>query len=574
MQHILSEKQKKYFLPICIVSLFASVLEITTISSIFPFMSLVTSPEKVHAGYYAQIYNLFHFDSPRNFIILLGVIIIILFTIKTVFSSFSNYISLLFAHKIARSIKVKLLDNYLNEKYIYYVRSNRSAVSEIHNIINVIASAIISVFTAITEVFIVIAMYIILMLFNWKIMLFITMFFVLNIFVVNKFLHPLLHRISHQTWVNGSIVNKYLYAIVHNYKLIKLSTNKINYVHTYEKMSTDYHEYEAKRGLLERQPKNMLELSGFIIMVGLIIYQEIAHGTDSSSNFIPMISLLMLTFYRLLPSVTKIIEAKNTLVHVSSALDRVNHELAKITEVKPSNMAPIKMLDKFELHDIKFNYLKKKSVLSGVSLQINRGEHVAFIGSSGSGKSTLVDIIMGFYPHDESLYHFAGSILVDGVALSDAALQGWRKNIGYIPQEIYLFDGTVAENIVMNTEYNEERVVSALKKAYIWDFLEQKEGIHTHVGDGGVMLSGGQKQRIGIARALYNDPDIIVMDEATSALDDYTESQIIEELNNSAREKTIIMIAHRISSLKNCDRIYKLDHGVIVNEFTSIEEIN
>ena len=165
-------------------------------------------------------------------------------------------------------------------------------------------------------------------------------------------------------------------------------------------------------------------------------------------------------------------------------------------------------------------------------------------------------------------------IYIDNQKIDRDNLKSWREKIGYIPQEIYLFDGTVAENVSFGSEYNEERVIEVLKKAKIWDFLKEKDGIHTKVGDAGVMLSGGQKQRIGIARALYKDPEILVLDEATSALDDNTEKEIMNEMYNLSSGKTLIMIAHRLSSLKRCNRIYELEKGVLKKEYSHIGEVN
>jgi len=190
-----------------------------------------------------------------------------------------------------------------------------------------------------------------------------------------------------------------------------------------------------------------------------------------------------------------------------------------------------------------------------VNLTILKGDKVAFIGSSGSGKSTLVDIIIGLYV---PLY---GKILVDDTVLNYRNVRSFRSKIGYIPQFIYLFDGTVGENVSFGYEFNEEKVVEALKKASIYEFLLTKEGVNTKVGDGGVQLSGGQKQRIGIARALYNDPEIIVLDEATSALDIGTELKIMDEIYRIGENKTLFIVTHRLSTIDKCNKKLELCNG-------------
>ena len=200
------------------------------------------------------------------------------------------------------------------------------------------------------------------------------------------------------------------------------------------------------------------------------------------------------------------------------------------------------------LQNICFSYIQGKPIIQNLNLSIKKGEKVAFVGPSGAGKSTLVDIITGFYQPN------SGEIFIDGIQLTQENIKSWRRKIGYIPQQIYLFDGDVAENIAFGSEYDEERIIQACKIAKIYDFLEEHEGIHTKVGDGGIKLSGGQRQRIGIARAIYDNPEILVLDEATSALDNETEAKIMEEIYELSKDKTLLVIAHRLSTVERCDR--------------------
>jgi ABC-type multidrug transport system fused ATPase/permease subunit len=181
------------------------------------------------------------------------------------------------------------------------------------------------------------------------------------------------------------------------------------------------------------------------------------------------------------------------------------------------------------------------------------------VGKSGAGKSTLVDMIAGLYSPD------SGSIKLDGEKISDKNIQSWRTKIGYIPQQVYLFDGTVAENVCFGKEINKSKLEDVLKKANIFDFLQAKKGLQTRVGEGGVQLSGGQKQRIAIARALYGDPEVMILDEATSALDNETEKKIMEEMYKISKEKTLIIIAHRLSTIQGCDVIYEVSDGQILD---------
>ena len=185
------------------------------------------------------------------------------------------------------------------------------------------------------------------------------------------------------------------------------------------------------------------------------------------------------------------------------------------------------------------------------------GERVAFVGGSGSGKSTLVALIIGLHRPEK------GKIKVDDTLIDDSNIQHWRSQIGYIPQQVYLFDGTVEENVCLGRSVKQDHLKKVLKQANIFDFLQTKQGVHTLVGEGGVQLSGGQKQRIGIARALYGQSKILVLDEATSALDGETEEKIMNEIYAIGKDKTLIIIAHRLTTIQGCDKVFKLDNGVI-----------
>jgi ABC-type multidrug transport system fused ATPase/permease subunit len=195
--------------------------------------------------------------------------------------------------------------------------------------------------------------------------------------------------------------------------------------------------------------------------------------------------------------------------------------------------------------------------LNSINLTINKGDKIAFVGKSGSGKSTLVDLIIGLYQPSQ------GELCIDGVPINKSNLQNWRSQIGYIPQQVYLFDGTIAENVCFGRKIDQSLLEKTLKQANIFNFLQGKQGVKTIVGEGGIQLSGGQKQRIAIARALYGQPEILVLDEATSALDDKTEKKIMHEIYQISQNKTLIIIAHRLSTIKRCDVVYEIKNKTI-----------
>ena len=293
--------------------------------------------------------------------------------------------------------------------------------------------------------------------------------------------------------------------------------------------------------------------------------ETISRWKEGIKNILPVVSLFFLALYRMLPSIIRIVGVFQGFAFYAPVPGRIEEELSYSLENLKNEK--VDFSKKIEVKDLEFEYEKNTPILDKVSLSIEKGDRIAFIGESGSGKTTLVDILMGLYRAK------SGKIYVDGVEINNRNLKDWRKKIGYIPQEIYLFDGTVGENVSIGHDYDEARVIEVLKQAKIWEFFKNKEGVHTKVGDAGIMLSGGQKQRVGIARALYKEQEILVLDEATSALDDNTEEQIIDELYNLAEDKTLIMIAHRLTTLKKCNKIFQLEKGKIKKEYSNISEV-
>jgi ATP-binding cassette subfamily B protein/ATP-binding cassette subfamily C protein len=348
-------------------------------------------------------------------------------------------------------------------------------------------------------------------------------------------------------------LNRILEETFGNFKFMKLKGNDKQIIDVYKNSVTVYAQAETISETIGILPKNILENLGFSLIIAAIIY--IIWRYDSADKVIPIISMYALALYRILPAVFKILQNINKLVYYQYSLNMVYENINQATEEEGNQ--DITFGDQINFNDVSFNYVSNHEILKNVSFDIKKGEKIAFSGESGSGKTTLVDLIIGLNKP------VSGTIAVDNIIITNKNIRSWRKKIGYIPQNIYLFDGTVAENITFGSDFNQDQLINALKTANIWDFLSQKEGIHTRVGEGGNQLSGGQKQRIGIARALYNNPEILVLDEATSALDYETEEKIMNEIYNISKDKTLIVIAHRISTLKNCNKIININKGII-----------
>jgi ATP-binding cassette subfamily B protein len=371
--------------------------------------------------------------------------------------------------------------------------------------------------------------------------------------------------ISNKIKIVGTIraeVQARFYEIVNrlfgNFKQVKLQDiNRLKATRgAFHAAVDEYARASASNTFLNAFPRLFLETSGFSLIVLLLIV--LLYSNQSNVAYIlPTLSLFVLALYRLLPSVNRIVSGYNTLLYYHKSIDIINDELETPQESLEDESIVFKQ--KIELKNINFCY-HNKSVLSSISLTINKGDNIAFVGKSGSGKSTLVDLIIGLYQPNQ------GEMRIDNVLIDQSNLQNWRSQIGYIPQQVYLFDGTISENICFGRKIDKSLLKKVLKQANIFNFLQEKKGVETLVGEGGIQLSGGQKQRIAIARALYGQPEILVLDEATSALDDETEKKIMDEIYQIGQDKTLIIIAHRLSTIKNCDRVFKIKNGQAIEQ--------
>jgi ATP-binding cassette subfamily C protein len=336
---------------------------------------------------------------------------------------------------------------------------------------------------------------------------------------------------------------------------LRLKGNEKEIFETFSDSTQKISRAEIITSTLGTIPKNILENLGFSLLIAAVCF--ILWRYNSAAMVIPVITMYALALYRMLPAVNRILQDANAIAYNQNSLNKIFEDINLETDQEGSE--PVAFSKFVRGENLWFSYLTGGSVIKDVSFEIRIGEKVALTGESGSGKTTLADIMIGIFKPLE------GSLFIDDTLLDNTNVRAWRSKIGYIPQSIYLFDGTVAENVVFGSEPDEEKIILVLKKAKIWDFLESKDGIHTLVGEGGIQLSGGQKQRIGIARALYNEPEVLVLDEATSSLDDATEAQIMEEIYDISGNKTLIVIAHRLSTIKRCDRHIYIEDGRIVN---------
>lgn len=562
------DKKDKMIIGVSIIfSLLTSITEVFGISILFPFMGVLTNPENIYSNKYSKyIYENFFKEDYRKFIIYFGVGIILIFILKNIVTILYNYYTTVVARKLNRKYSNKLLTTYLDFEYINYVKKNRS---EFMRIVTQECGLLVGIFqniiSLISEIFIITLLYGLMIYTDWKLTLAMTIFLLVNLLIIKYIVLSEIKKIGKLRESKNKKLYKLVNSIFSNYKFIKLKADSFEVKNEFNNIQIEIDKIGIKQNIFLPIPRAILEFSGFFMIVAIILYSVSLYGEEGIKNILPVVSLFFLALYRMLPSIIRIVGVFQGFAFYAPVPGRIEEELSYSLENLKNEK--VDFSKKIEVKDLEFEYEKNTPILDKVSLSIEKGDRIAFIGESGSGKTTLVDILMGLYRAK------SGKIYVDGVEINNRNLKDWRKKIGYIPQEIYLFDGTVGENVSIGHDYDEARVIEVLKQAKIWEFFKNKEGVHTKVGDAGIMLSGGQKQRVGIARALYKEQEILVLDEATSALDDNTEEQIIDELYNLAEDKTLIMIAHRLTTLKKCNKIFQLEKGKIKKEYSNISEV-
>jgi ABC-type multidrug transport system fused ATPase/permease subunit len=566
---LLTRKQKRQLLYLTILLFLGMLFEVAGLMILMPIIELM---QKVDiASKYPIFKNLYNFlGKPNNSILLFyGLLIMsIFFTLKTLFSIYISWKQSNFPVRVSAELTEKLFNIYLKQPYSFHLKVNSaSLINTIQTEVVQFSNALQSIVSLSVEVSMIFAILITLFYIQSIGTFFLVVFFSVTIFFYyaltkNKISHWGKMRLFH-----SSQISKQLIQSLDCVKEIKLM-NKEEYFNN----QLNFHNYKNANllsnvmffGLI---PRNYLELLTIISLSGLITILS-----TMSMDFYASISILVIfvaAAFRLLPSVNRVISAMQSVRFVKPVVNHlydeffilnknINHEIIK-------NKKKIFFKESILCENLNFSYetnINTKAI-KNVNFNIKKGETVGIIGSSGSGKSTLINLLLGM------LYPLDGDIKVDNQSIYEG-LNSWQKIIGYVPQSISLTDETLLKNIAFGIESEDidyDAVSKAVNAAQLDNFINNLElGLETLVGEKGVRISGGQKQRIAIARALYNNPEILILDEATSSLDIETELEFMNSINKLHGTKTIIIVAHRLSTVKLCDRIYKIENGQIIAE--------
>ncbi len=572
---ILTTAQKKECFFIIFTMIIGAILEAVGIGTILPLISVIEN-ENIFTKYpqIKEVANSIGIITHTQFIIAVSVLLIFVFVLKNLYLAWQLRLQINFSLKNQIYFSKMLMRNYLLKPYLYHLNHNTATILRNVNSSGevIFANIYVSLFQLLTEIVTIGFIWIMISLidlFTATIaagFLLVILYFILRIF--RKKIADIGEKQTQFSAVYLKWVNQGLGAIKETKILRKESYFLKKFSNAYEMYSEAYRKY-----LIINQTPRMLIEGIVVCSLLLLIIVKILLGT-STAEIVPLLGVLALAAFRLMPSINRIVNLSNTIKFNMPLFNEVyedyisiksNSDLFKNNCNIIKNVEKIKFNNKIKIENIRFNYSNNRKILENISFVIPKGAFVGIIGASGAGKTTFVDILLGLIRPN------AGNIFVDNVDIHNN-IRGWQANLAYVPQSIYLIDGTIKENIALGVpedEVDHELIDKVLHMAELYDFIySQPDNINTSVGERGVKLSGGQRQRIGIARALYQKPEVLILDEATSALDNETEKSITDTILKLKGKITIIAIAHRTSTLEQCDFKVKFENGIakVINE--------
>lgn len=566
MNYIFSKKDKLKTLLILCGIIMGSFLELMGVAVFSPFVNVLMNPDSIQETWYLKwLYDLFHFSSINYFLASLTGVIIFIYIFKNIFLALQKNWIYKFSYGIQLKLSTRLLKTYVKEPYTFHLSHNIAVLQRsLQEDTDLFTKGIIHAMELVAEIAVCGTLGIYLMKVSVSIASSVVVLLVFSLLIFTSISRRYSKNLGKQCQQYKSNLYQWVNQSLGGIKELKILNREEYFINAYEDNYKKYvHGLRINR-LIASMPKYFVEA---VCMTGLlvaILIKMFWGQKDDFTTFIPQLSVFAVAAFRLLPSVGKINEHVADILYSLPSLDLIYHDLKAIEEepeIKKKEELEWQFEKEISVKKVCYHYPDSENmVINNASFDIPKGKTVAFIGPSGAGKTTMVDIILGL------LKPQYGKVYADDLDIHKHSYV-WQKEIGYIPQVIYLSDDTIRNNIAFGVDkdqIDERAIENALRRAQLYEFVENlPEGLDTVVGDRGVRLSGGQRQRIGIARALYHDPEVLVLDEATSALDNETEAAVMEAIDHLQGTKTILIIAHRLTTIRNVDMIYEVSGGKV-----------
>jgi ATP-binding cassette, subfamily B, bacterial PglK len=544
-------------------------LDMLGVASILPFMAVLANPELVQTNAVLntafQAASALGIHTTQQFLFALGVLVFVLLVTSLAFKALATYAQTRFALMREYSIGKRLVEGYLHQPYSWFLSRHsadlgRTILSEVQKVIDY---GMVSLMTLMAQSTVVLALLILLIMVDPLLALSVGL--VLGLAFVSIFvaLNGWLKRLGYARIQANEERFTAISEAFGASKEVKVGGLEQAYSQRFAAPASVYAQSEATARVIAQLPRFALETVAFGGMLLVILYLMAKSGSFAAA--VPVIALYAFAGYRLMPALQQIYNSSAQLRFAGPALDALHHDLSslQVADAQHGHIKPLPLTQAITLNQVSYRYPNaSQPTLKGIDLTIPALSTVGFVGATGSGKTTTVDVILGLLEPQE------GALKIDGQPITGANRRQWQRAIGYVPQHIYLADDSVVANIAFGVNANDidqEAVERAAKIANLHEFVvnDLPQGYATTVGERGVRLSGGQRQRIGIARALYHNPQVLILDEATSALDNLTEQAVMEAVNNLGHDITIILIAHRLSTVRQCDQIYLLERGEV-----------
>jgi len=564
---LLSKSQRRQARWLLAAIFVMGLTEILAVVSIVPFMTVVTNPGAVHENkYLSVVYHWLGGGDETRMIIYFGLFYLFAVLINNSFSALTVFRLYRYIFLCGHSIAENLLNAYLHKPYEFFINRNTSDLSkniqaEVHRVVHGVLNPGARL---VTRAVVTASIVIMLLVVDIRLALSVSAFLGGLYLVLYFVFKDKLLSMGKTNTVSSQGRFKIASEALQGAKELKILGREKAYTARFTKPSREYARVESLNASIMGLPRYGLETVAVLGVILLILY--LIADNKRPSEIIPLLSLYVFSGYRLLPMLQQMFGCVTDIRYHSPALDILCRDMAgwhPDTSEADGVTAPLKVNDCIELKDISYGYPgAKRKAIEHLDLAIAANTTVGLVGETGSGKTTMVDIILGLLPAE-------GKLSIDGLAIDPGNVRNWQAGVGYVPQDIYLSDDSVLRNIAFGIDdekIDRGAVVEAARKANLHDFVmnELPEQYDTQLGEKGVKLSGGQRQRIGLARALYHDPSVLVLDEATSALDSVTEHSVMEEIRGINHRKTIIMIAHRLDTVRHCDQIFVLSQGQLV----------
>ena len=570
IQILLDRKQKRTMAGLVVMMIIGAALETASLGALIPVIQTIMKENAVaESRMLSAAYEKLHFTSQRQFTIFIMLTVIVLFIVKNLYLYLQQKCTLRFVYGNQFDTSEKVMKSYLRKNYEFYLNADTAVVQRnITSDVNNMYGLILALLTLVSEGIVFVCLAGVCFFADPVLTVLIAGVFCLLLAVIEKVLKPVMKKAGEDNQNFYSGLFKWISQTVQGIKEVKIAGREKYFVDEYVKCGHGYVGAVQKYSLFNNIPRLLIEVVCIASLLGYIIFMITVQG-KSPQDMGDSLTALAAVALRLLPCVNRINNQLNSIAYFEPFLMGVSDTLQEDINQEKTDMsfaekAAVKLPVKKEIRMENITYAypgTDRLIFDHADIEIPVGRAVGIVGTSGGGKTTMVDIMLGLLQVKE------GRICADGVDIRDN-YRGWLKNIGYIPQTIFMLDDTIRSNVafgVPREQIDEERIWEVLREAQLDEFIRSlPQGLDTGIGERGIRLSGGQRQRIGIARALYEDPEVLILDEATSALDNDTEAAIMDSINRLHGKKTLIIIAHRLQTIRQCDMIYRVENGKAV----------